>query len=153
MSLYLVQHGKSLSAEVDPAQGLSEDGIAETKRIAETARAYNVPIGRIEHSVKKRAEQTARIMSDILCPDIAPMEVGGLKPMDDVIAKASKLDGGINLMLVGHLPFMSRLTSYLLTSEIEPPVFAFQNSGIVCLDRQPGSEGWLIKWTLMPQID
>jgi phosphohistidine phosphatase len=154
MSLYLVQHGKSLAAEVDPAQGLSQDGIVETKRIAETALSYKVPIDRIEHSGKKRAEQTAQIFCDILCPQQLPQRVSGLKPMDDAIAKAAALDAATNLMLVGHLPFMSRLTSYLITAKIEPPLFAFQNSGVVCLEPSQGTETgrWLIKWSLMPHI-
>ena len=38
MALYLVQHGRSRPKDVDPDQGLSDEGAAETKRIAEVAR-------------------------------------------------------------------------------------------------------------------
>jgi phosphohistidine phosphatase len=55
-------------------------------------------------------------------------------------------------MLVGHLPFMERLTSYLITGSIDKPVLKFQNGGIVCLDKDVDSGFWIIRWTLMPKI-
>jgi phosphohistidine phosphatase len=55
-------------------------------------------------------------------------------------------------MLVGHLPFMERLTSFLITGSIDKPVFKFQNSGIVCLDKDPEPQAWVIRWALMPKI-
>jgi phosphohistidine phosphatase len=55
-----------------------------------------------------------------------------------------------NIMLVGHLPFMERLTSFLITGSIDKPVLKFQNGGIVCMDRDPDNQYWFIKWALMP---
>ena len=57
-----------------------------------------------------------------------------------------------NVMLVGHLPFMEKLTSYLITGDEDKPVFRFQNSGIVCLDQDETNGFWVIKWALMPNI-
>ena len=72
--------------------------------------------------------------------------------MDDVAAIAPGLKPEDALMLVGHLPFMARLTAYLVAGRTGPPVFKFQNSGIVCLDKDPAAESWVIKWSLMPHI-
>ena len=80
------------------------------------------------------------------------MEVAGLKPMDDVTTFAARIDPDENTMLVGHLPFMERMASYLVTGSIDKPVFKFQNSGIVCLNKNPDNESWVIVWTLMPKI-
>jgi phosphohistidine phosphatase len=55
-------------------------------------------------------------------------------------------------MLVGHLPFMARLCSWLVTGDPEMPVFQFQNAGIVCLKRTAETTNWIIAWTLMPAI-
>jgi phosphohistidine phosphatase len=55
-----------------------------------------------------------------------------------------------NIMLVGHLPFMERLTSFLITGSIDKPVLKFQNGCIVCMDRDPDNQYWFIKWALMP---
>ena len=152
MALFLVQHGKSLSKDVDPDQRLSEDGVSETKRIANVAKDYGVNVKIIKHSVKTRARSTAEIFASALSPEGGIQEVIGIKPMDDVAAFAQSLRSDENLMLVGHLPFMERMTSYLITGAIEKPVFKFQNSGIVCLDKDPDSQSWFIKWTLMPHI-
>jgi phosphohistidine phosphatase len=152
MALYLVQHGKSLVKEMDPDQGLSDTGIADTRTIARVAAGYNVAVKRIHHSVKTRARQTAEIFAEALHPTDGVHQVDGIKPMDDVTAIAPGLNPDDALMLVGHLPFMARLTAFLVTGRIEPPVFRFQNSGIVCLDKQPNETNWQIVWTLMPNI-
>ena len=152
MTLYLVQHGQSLPKDVDPDQGLSETGVAETERITGVARDYQINIGHILHSVKTRARKTADIFASTLNPSGGVKEVEGLKPMDDVAAFAADLSPDTNTMLVGHLPFMERMTSYLVTGSIDQPVFKFQNSGIVCLDQDPETKSWIIIWTLMPHI-
>jgi len=152
MTLYLVQHGQSLPKDVDPDQGLSEEGIAETERIAGVAKGYQVNVGQIMHSVKTRARKTADIFASALKPTGGVKEVEGLKPMDDVAAFAASLNPDTHTMLVGHLPFMERMASYLVTGSLDKPVFKFQNSGIVCLDKDPASESWVIVWTLMPHI-
>jgi phosphohistidine phosphatase len=152
MALYLVQHGKSLSKDVDPDQGLSEEGTAETRRIAQVARDYQVPIAQIKQSGKKRARQTAEIFAGALKPAGGVEEVSGLKPLDDVTAFAANIDAAADTMLVGHLPFMERMAAYLVTGSADKPVFKFQNSGIVCLERDPDSGSWVIVWTLMPKI-
>ena len=152
MALYLVQHGRSLPKDVDPEQGLSDQGIAETKRIAEVARDYQVNVSNIKQSGKKRARQTAEIFAAALNPAGGVEEVSGLKPLDDVTDFAASLDAAANHMLVGHLPFMERMASYLVTGSAEKPIFKFQNSGIVCLEKDPDSGSWVIVWTLMPKI-
>jgi phosphohistidine phosphatase len=152
MALFLVQHGKSLSKDIDPNQGLSEEGIAETQRIAEVARGYNVNVRSIKHSVKTRARTTAEIFASALNPAGGIQEITGIKPMDDVAAFADRINSKDNTMLVGHLPFMERMTSFLTTGSIDNLVFKFQNSGIVCLDPESETKSWYIKWTLMPNI-
>ena len=152
MALYLVQPGKSLSKDKDPSKGLSDEGVAETKRLADVAKEYGVHVGDIVHSGKTRAHQTAEIFAAALNPKGGLHEAGGLKPLDDVADYAKTIDNSKDRMLVGHLPFMERMTSHLITGTTQNPVFKFQNSGIVCLDQDPDSRRWVIKWTLMPNI-
>lgn len=151
MILYLVQHGKSLSKDQDPDPGLSPEGIADTERIAGVAKGYGIQVAGIFHSEKKRARETAQIFQNALRPSLAMAERSGLKPLDDVAAVAAELSGLENCMLVGHLPFMSRLASHLVARSVDIPIFAFQNSGIVCLQKDE-QDKWIIKWTLMPNI-
>ena len=152
MALYLVQHGKSLSKDIDPERGLSDDGKAETERIAGVAKGYEVEVSRIRHSGKKRARQTAEIYSAALEQERGVQERAGLQPLEEVAPLAGELDSAENIMLVGHLPFMERLASFLITGKPEKPVFIFQNSGIVCLDKDSDTGLWAIRWALMPHV-
>jgi len=152
MALFLVQHGKSLPKEKDPDRGLSRQGIEETRAMAGVAQKQNVQVLRIIHSGKKRALQTAEIFMKTLEPEDGIAKSPGLAPLDDVTVFAAKISAEENIMVVGHLPFMERMASYLVTGSIDTPLFRFQNSGIVCLDKDPDSESWVIKWTLMPNI-
>lgn len=152
MALYLVQHGKSFSKDQDLEQGLTETGIDEVKLIAQVAKSYQVPVGTIFHSEKKRAAQTAKLFSAALQSDKNIQQIPRIKALDDVQAFASTLSSVDNNMYVGHLPFMERLTSYLVAGSIDLTVFKFQNGGIVCLEQSSDSETWFIKWTLMPHI-
>ena len=152
MALYLVQHGKSFSKDQDPEQGLTDEGIAQVELIAGVAKGYGVRVDTVCHSSKKRAIQTADIFSQALQDHKNLREIAGIKPMDDVTLLASSLKSEDNVMYVGHLPFMERLTSYLVAGSADLRVFKFQNGGIVCLDQEEGSASWFIKWALMPKI-
>lgn len=152
MAIFLVQHGQSLSKEQDPAKGISEKGTRETERMAEVAAGYKVNIKRIIHSGKKRALQTAEIFNRYLAPVEGVKKEEGLKALDDVAVWSGKLDPDSSLMLVGHLPFMEKLTGLLTTGNADITPMKFQNSGIVCLDQDHGSGRWFIKWSLMPNI-
>ena len=153
MSLFLVQNVKSLSKDVDHDQGLSKKGIAEIEIIATVAKEYSINVSQINYSTKTRARQTAEIFASALKPSNGIHEKNGLKPLDDVTAIADNIESEDDIMLIGHLPFMERLTAYLITGSVEKTVFKFQNSGIVCLDKDPDALSWVIKWTLMPNIN
>jgi len=153
MALYLVQHGKSLPKDVDPEQGISDTGRAEVERIAAVAANYAVQITGIAHSGKKRALQTAAIFAAAFGLKDKVVERSGLKPLDDVVRLSAELRSQDGLMLVGHLPFMEKLTSYLVTGNADKAIFKFQNGGIVCLEEDVAQNTWFIKWTLMPHID
>lgn len=151
MALYIVQHGKSLPKDADPEQGLTEEGREEVERIAGVAKSYGVKVSEIFHSGKKRARQTAEILADALIPDRGISEHSGMNPLDDAIAFSKMLLPPSNIMLVGHLPFLEKLVSYLVTGVVDRPVFRLQNGGILCMEQV--EEGtWVITWALMPHI-
>jgi len=150
MAIFLVQHGISLPKDQDPEKGLSEKGRADTIKIAEVANTYKIPVSEIVHSGKKRAEQTAVIFNEILTAKVTCERIDKIKPLDDVKVFGDGIDPLSNVMVVGHLPFMERLVSYLTVSSEDLRIVKFQNSGIVCLDYEDGS--WFIKWTLNPNI-
>lgn len=153
MALYLVQHAKALPKEKDPAQPLSEEGKNEAIRIAKLAKEFGITVSLIEHSPKLRAKETAEIFAKFLKPSSGIRQRENINPLDDVRALKDELNPKENIMLVGHLPFMERLVSFLLTGSEEPMIVKFQNAGIVCLDKSPETDRWFIKWTLMPEVN
>lgn len=153
MAFYIVQHGKNLSKDLDPEKGLSPQGIAEVKKIAQLAQDCGVSVTQILHSGLKRAKQTADILASYLKPANGVAEAADIKPLDDSEDFASRVDLAADIMIVGHLPFLERLTTFLITGRQSPRVFKLQNGGILCLDRFEDSNTPAIKWSLMPNID
>lgn len=152
MSLYLVQHGKNLAKDKDPEKGLSSEGKKCVEQVADILSTKGISVSSIWHSGLKRAHQTADIFASYMGDGMEVLEKDGLTPLDDV----TKLnpDPEKNIMLVGHLPFLERLISYLLTgSPNRPPLLKFKNGGIVAMDKDMESGSWFIKWTLFPSID
>jgi phosphohistidine phosphatase len=152
MALFLAQHGKAAAAEIDPERGLTAEGRAEVERIAGVARGYGVKVSAIFHSGKKRARETAEIFAEKLGPGIRITATTGMDPKDDVTALAGRISAADNQLFVGHLPFMEKMTSYLITGSADTTVIKFQNGGIVCLDTNQETGTWVIRWALMPHI-
>ena len=92
------------------------------------------------------------IFAAVLHPPGGVAEAGGLDPLDDVVAFARTIKQEQNIMIVGHLPFLELLTSYLVTGSVDYSVFRFQNGGIVCLEYDADTRSWILQWTLMPNI-
>ncbi len=150
MAIYLVQHGLSRPKDQGSGKNLSESGKEETLKIADVAKFYQISVKEIWQSGKKRAAQTAEIFKEKIISSPRIIETSGIKPLDDVKSFAEKLDSSSDVMIVGHLPFMERLVSYLTVGSFDHRVIKFQNSGIVCMDRE--KDDWYIKWTLNPNI-
>jgi phosphohistidine phosphatase len=152
MPLYLVRHGEALPEAVDPDRSLTEAGKATVDGMAQLAAAFNIPVSKILHSGKTRARQTAETFSKHLNPSAGVTEIKGIKPNDDVTTIASTLDPALNTMIVGHLPFLERLVSYLVTASPDRSIIKFQTGGIVCLDQIEKNGPWHVKWALMPRM-
>jgi phosphohistidine phosphatase len=152
MVVYLVQHGRSFPKEVDPARGLTDQGRAEVERVASKTSKIGISVALIIHSGKTRALKTAEIFAERLTPGSQPIMEPGLNPHDDVAAFAATLPARDNLMVVGHLPFMERLVSHLITTTPGKPVIRFRNAGIVCLEYDGMENTWAIRWALTPEI-
>lgn len=152
MKLYLVQHGNALSKEQDPQRPLSEKGIADLNKMADFIKPMNIAVDYLWHSEKKRAIQTAEILAGVLRVnnDIKARE--GLSPNDDVNAiekELASIDGDV--MVVGHMPFLGKLTSLLLSGSETAGMVRFQQGGIVCLSYGEES-GWQLQWMVVPEI-
>jgi phosphohistidine phosphatase len=151
MDLYLVQHGESKLETEDPERPLTERGTETVRRMAAWAAQVGVRVAQIRHSGKRRAEQTAALLGERLKPSNGMLAVEGLKPNDDPRPVAKWLQSeNESIMLVGHLPFLSRFASVLVAGNPEDGIIRFQQGGIVCLVPQEGK--WSINWVMPPEL-
>lgn len=139
----LVQHGKAKSEEEDPSRPLKEEGVEETRKVAKFLKG-KVKIEKIYHSGKKRAQQTAEIFSEELGGKIEVLE--GIAPLDPPEKAFEICEKEKNIMIVGHLPHLSRLVSLLTGSECVNFVY----SGAVALEKSEGV--WKIVWFITPDM-
>jgi phosphohistidine phosphatase len=152
MHLYLVQHAEARPKAEDPQRPLSEKGLADIRKVAAFIKDKARPV-RILHSGKLRARQTAEILAASLQPAGGLHTAENLHPLDDPSPWAENLNTtDENLMLVGHLPYMSRLAARLLIGNPERTVVRFQMGGVVCLGREGATDVWSLDWMVVPEI-
>ncbi len=152
MRLYLAQHAKALSKPQDPNRPLSDEGRQEAQKVADFVRALALEVGPLWHSGKLRAAQTAEIYAQAIHAGEGPAARTGLAPDDNVALLRDELAVATDdTMIVGHMPFVSRLTSLLLTGYESPPVVTFVNAGLVCLERTTDGV-WQVRWITAPEL-
>jgi len=149
MKLYLIQHGIALPEEKDPEKSLSPEGKEETQRTAEFLKTKNIEVDAVWHSPKLRAIQTAQIIvNSILFSETK--ERDDLNPLDPVENFPEEIkSSNKNLMIVGHLPFLQKLASLLLSGSDTNQFISFKNSGVVCLEY---TDTWKIAWIVTPAL-
>ena len=152
MKLYLAQHGVACAKAVDPERPLTEEGRADIRRLAAFLGQSGVRVGRVIHSGKLRAEQTARCLADALAPGVELESSGIINPNDN--PKAFDWQSGSwdhDTLVVGHLPFMAKLVAHLVNEDEDRHVAAFQPGSMVCLEREDGGD-WRINWMIRPEL-
>ena len=151
MKLYLMRHGEAEGIYDGDEPGLSARGKAEVNRIGEALSSMDIQLDHIYQSGKLRARQTAEIVKSKLGFDILISKKEGLKPNDPVPAFASNLkDNNENSLIVGHLPFMAKLTSWLLAETESEFMIAFSTASVACLE-YANSFGWNLHWFINPE--
>ena len=152
MFVYLVQHAEAKSEQEDPSRSLSEKGMHDFTKVASHASQYNLKIHMIFHSSKSRAKQTAEVLSSRLKPAKGISEVDGLAPLDDPAIWAQRLkEIPEDVILVGHLPHLDKLSSLLLCGDKDKNIVSFKMAGIVCLKRTD-EESYALQWMVTPEI-
>ena len=150
MEVYLVQHGEAKPEAEDPGRPLTDRGRAEAEAVARHVAGLGIEVSRILHSGKLRALQTAEVFAQHMNPGEGVLERQGLSPADDHREAKQLLEEAEKpLMLVGHLPHLSRLAASLVVSDPDQEVVRFRMAGIVCLVKT--GTGWAVKWAVIPE--
>ena len=79
-------------------------------------------------------------------------ETEGLSPLDDPLIWAERMNNiSDDIALVGHLPYLNKLASYLLCGDMDRDLIEFRTAGVALLKR--GScGGWSLEWMLTPDV-
>jgi phosphohistidine phosphatase len=152
MLLYLVQHAEAKSEAEDPQRDLTEKGKLDIEAVSHHLKRLQVQVRQIYHSGKTRARSTANILGNHLQPPAGVSEAPGLAPMDEPeiwAERIAKMDEDI--LLVGHLPHLGRLTALLMTGDKEKSVINFQMGGAVRLRKMAAGQ-WAVDWMIVPEI-
>jgi phosphohistidine phosphatase len=150
MRLYLMQHGEAKSEAEDPERSLTIRGEEETRKISGAAKRLGIRPSRIYHSGKKRAEQTAEIIAGAL--DLFVQLGQGLNPNGDVRPWVERISREAeDLMIVGHLPFLEKLASFLVCGDERAKAVMFQYSAIVCLEKKESGR-WAVDRVTKPEM-
>jgi phosphohistidine phosphatase len=153
MKLYLMQHGEAVPAEENPNRPLSDKGLKDVGRLAAFLARSRVHVNRVIHSGKPRTLATALAMAEVIGPgrEVEQAE-SGLSPTsntDHLFEVAAALDE--DFMVVGHMPFMGRMVSRLLSGNDDSVSVAFTPGTVACLERD-GSGNWSLNWVLRPEL-
>ena len=149
MYLLLMQHAKSKSADEDPERGITDTGKEETASVSIQLQSLNFTVEEIWHSTKKRSRETAEIVTSYNNLKNKISEKDFLSPMDEVKPAVKVINTfNKNIMIVSHLPFLSKLASSLITgTEYYEPV-KFLNSAAVIFIKE--GDKWKIASLITP---
>ncbi|MHA1470828.1 MAG: phosphohistidine phosphatase SixA [Candidatus Asgardarchaeia archaeon] len=152
MQLYFVQHGEAKRKEEDTSRPLTDKGVRDAEKVAKYVSNLGIKVKKIFHSGKLRAKQTAEIYARYLNPEEGVFEADGLNPLDPPDIWVNRLkEMSEDIMLTGHLPHLSKLTSILITGDENQEIIKFRNAGVVCLERDEQGK-WIILWAITPEI-
>ncbi len=152
MVLYLVQHAEAQREEEDPSRDLTEKGRSEIQKVADFLGRGKLAVRRIFHSGKTRAVSTANILAAALHPAQGVEAAEGLAPLDSPESWAARLgEVDEDIMLVGHLPHLGKLTARLIMGDEQKNAVNFQMAGVVCLRRNDVGQ-WAVDWMVIPEL-
>ena len=150
MKLYLARHGEALNGTDDFSRALSEKGRRDVTALANVLKKKGIHFARALHSGKLRAQQTAEILADILMSASSLEAIDGINPEDDPEAYGLTLESlSSDTLVVGHLPFMGYMVSYLTTGDTRRSPENFEAGTVVCLEHDTNGK-WKKLWTAHP---
>jgi phosphohistidine phosphatase len=151
MEIYLVQHGEAKSESEDPERPLTGNGRQAVESVAHYIASLGVVVTQILHSGRLRARQTAELFAQYLSPAQGVKEEMGLGPQDEPEGAKRLIEQAERpVMIVGHLPHLSRLASLLILGAADKEVIRFNKGGVVCLSQT--EDHWLVEWSLIPAL-
>jgi phosphohistidine phosphatase len=155
MDLYLVRHGvaEPRGGKPDGERALTAEGVEKTAQVARGLKTLDCSPGVIASSPLLRAQETARVLRDVLRPDLGVDVLKALSPG----ASAADLAGWLAamderaVMLVGHNPDMPCIASELISGEAGIAI-EFKKAAVclISFDGRPKIGEGALRWLLQP---
>ena len=152
MRLYLARHGKAVLTGDEWKRPLAPRGRRDVARLAAFLAAAGCRVGRVVHSGRARARETAELLSAAIGPRGRVEEWrDGLQPEDstDLLAKAAA-GWDDDVMAVGHEPFMGRMVAHLLCGDPDAQLAIMKTGTVVCFEQ--AGDRWRLCWMIGPKI-
>ena len=149
-TVILVRHGQAVSPDENPERPLATAGRNQVEKASAVVGQILDGVDIIYHSGKARAAETAEILVTQVHTPSRVNEPTRLNPDDPVIEIAKELDADEfdRVMIVGHLPFLGRLATYLLGGGAETPVMNFATAAVASLSKT--ADKWKLDWMVDP---
>ena len=150
MKLYLMRHGEALPSSKDPQRGLTDEGKLKIEQLANHLQKQKMTFIRVHHSDRKRAQQTAEIMTNAISPNIEPALLQNITPNDDPGLIIEKINSwNEDTLVTSHLPFIPDLITLLTKQDVYKSSISFKPGTVVCLEKGNNSS-WSINWSASP---
>jgi len=150
MKLYLMRHGEALSPQVDPERGLTDNGKLKIETVATYLQQQGLMFQQVYHSKKKRAQQTAQIMTRLISPEITPAIHQNITPNDDPNLILSEINSwNEDTLITSHLPFIPNLMTLLTGKDAFITPITFETGTIICLQKN-NNVNWTLEWSTCP---
>ncbi|MBN2478682.1 MAG: histidine phosphatase family protein [Parachlamydiales bacterium] len=150
MNIYLMQHGISNPIEVDPEEGLKEDGKNTILNSARALKKINISFDLLLCSYKKRSIQTAEIIAkEFSYPESKIIKTEKVKPSalpQETIEFISQYE---RVFIAGHLPSIKAIISFLLSPSLQINI-DIHNGGCTRIDILNNQA--ILKWSLTPDV-
>ena len=153
MRLFLMRHGDAVDEHVNPDRPLSELGIVEVKKVAQFLKNAKMEFNAIYHSAKTRAKQSAELIKKILHTSFALQMKEYLSPnspREDILKDIARDVQERNVLIVGHLPFLSYLVSQLVTGDEHKSLLTMSTGTLVILEKN--LEAWSFVAMITPEF-
>lgn len=152
MKIYLMRHGEAESAGKDKDRRLSQAGKNDVTKLAAFLHPLNLTVDHFFHSDKMRAIETATIIATAIysrSPMLMRKELDSMSSIHELLDELPTLSGDI--LLVGHMPYMGKLASFLTAAHENVANYAIEPGCIICFEAGGFRSNWQLAWMINPR--
>lgn len=157
MKLYLIRHAEADDNHIDYNRQLTPKGREQMRVLGErlvASEVFKTP-PRVVSSALTRGRQSAELLCEVLGITGSPALWNDLSPESNpqnTLTRINTDKSHEDLMIVGHNPHLTILSSILLCGERSAMRITFKKAGCLCLERGHSSGRWTLRWYLVPAV-